>query len=201
MMLGITRRKFLKIFAVAAGAVGSGIYVFSSSGESVISLLDRVKEGILLPEFREDETGALDDRTLNILLKTAEAVTFPSIDNKHYEDFYKWRSENLKGYRSLYINYALSTDIISQQKYGRTFLDCSIDDCASMISEMIPDGKLEKLRFSFFHREWILYYKYIFHETLSLFAATDAWKLLGYESWPGRARGLRRYRNLPVRNS
>jgi hypothetical protein len=31
MMLGITRRKFLGMFAVAASAVGSGIYIFSDN--------------------------------------------------------------------------------------------------------------------------------------------------------------------------
>jgi len=46
-----------------------------------------------------------------------------------------------------------------------------------------------------------LYHRHIVREVLALFARTDAWILLGYEAWPGTARGFTRYVQAPPRRA
>src|SRR5262249_62395582 len=58
----------------------------------------------------------------------------------------------------------------------------------------VPGPWLRRLR----GYDWQLYERHILREVLELFAATDAWLLLGYDAWPGTPRGLDRYRRRRV---
>ncbi len=62
-----------------------------------------------------------------------------------------------------------------------------------------PAGHLGKARAGLFERQWLVYDRYIVREIFDLFARTDAWVKLGYETWPGEHRGLYTYTQPPER--
>jgi hypothetical protein len=58
---------------------------------------------------------------------------------------------------------------------------------------------LGKAQAGLFQRQWLIYDRYIIREIFDLFARTDAWVKLGYETWPGEHRGLYTYTQPPER--
>jgi hypothetical protein len=135
------------------------------------------------------------------LLMATRALAGVSVQIEHYEDFFRWRAENLRGYKALYEQFAATLDRRARRSVGCDFVDCS-RQMQQKIFEKVPqvrsaNTRWDKMRVSVFERDWLLFDRYIVRDILLLFSRTDAWTLLGYEAWPGTPRGLHRYRQAP----
>jgi hypothetical protein len=54
------------------------------------------------------------------------------------------------------------------------------------------------LRMGLLDRHWLMMDKFIVQEILRLYAGTDAYHALGYDTWPGSPAGLKTYQERPV---
>jgi hypothetical protein len=136
-----------------------------------------------------------------VLLAATRAIAGTPIEIGHYEDYFRWRAENLRGYLSLYEKFRARADAAAQRRCGREFALCdSVQQRSILDQELLSQptaSRFDTVRSSVFQRGRLIFEKYIFSEVLALFAATDAWKLLGYDGWPGTPRGLEAYRLRP----
>jgi hypothetical protein len=56
------------------------------------------------------------------------------------------------------------------------------------------NNTMRRLWTRFSNPDWLLFDRHFVRPLIDLFAATDAWVLLGYQSWPGQPEGLASYR-------
>jgi hypothetical protein len=101
----------------------------------------------------------------------------------------------------LYERFAAQVD-----RDARRTARCAFAACGASVRERLlgpaararsPRTPLDAAWMAVGGRAWAVYDRFILDEALALFADTDAWVLLGYEGWPGLARGLDRYRRAP----
>lgn len=197
-----SRRKFLKLFitAVGGGLAGYGAFRYLSG-----QFPDRIwilNSWLTEPSLAETPPGAVDEHALQILMIAAQTLLGVSIEEAHYETYFRWRSENLPGYKSLYEKFATGLDRAAQDLAGCDFIACEADSRYTLLEKAFEvrdrAGRLEEIRLGLFDREWLRFDRYIVREIFSLFARTDALILLGYDAWPGLPRGLDRYTQLPA---
>jgi hypothetical protein len=153
------------------------------------------------PDLLDAPTGSLSDQAVRILLAATETLVGYPVEKDHYADFFRWHSENLNGYRALYERFAAMVSRTARQSSG-----CDFAECEDAVRKRILDaayrvrarGMLAKLRARVFEhnvdRDWELFDSYIARPVVGLFANTDAWRLSGYDAWPGTPRGLEKYR-------
>jgi hypothetical protein len=156
---------------------------------------------LLSPHLEDAPTGSLSAGGLNALLATTRALASVPVQIAHYEDFFRWRAENLRGYKALYEQFAAALDRRARRSVGCDFVDCS-QQMQQKIFEELPqlrsaNTRWHRVRIAVLEREWLLFDRYIVRDILLLFFRTDAWTLLGYEAWPGMPRGLDRYTQAP----
>ena len=156
---------------------------------------------LLFPGPGDAPTGPLSAEALNTLLVTTEALVGVSVLIAPYEDFFRWRAENLRGYKALYEQFTAALDRRARRSVGCNFVDCSQQMQQQMLEELpLVHGTntvWRKVRVVVLEREWLRFDRYIVHDILLLFLRTDAWILLGYEARPGTPRGLERYTQAP----
>jgi hypothetical protein len=156
---------------------------------------------LLSPGLEHAPTGPLSTGALNTLLVATGALAGVPVQIAHYEDFFRWRAENLRGYKTLYEQFAAALDRRAKRSVGCDFVDCSRQIQQKMLEELpqvrSANTRWRKVRFAVLEREWLRFDQYIVHDILLLFLRTDAWSLLGYEAWPGTPRGLDRYTQAP----
>jgi hypothetical protein len=123
----------------------------------------------------------------------------------HYEDFFRWRSENLRGYKTLYEQFVAALDLRGRRLSKCDFVDCSLEMQEEILARLAQvssaETRWDKVRVSLLDRDWVLFDRYIVRDILLLFSKTDAWTVLGYEAWPGTPRGLDRYTHPPSKPS
>ena len=189
----ISRRGLLKTLVVAAVSTTLGYVVIQRSRPT----LERYLRNPDLPE--PAFTGILNAQTLQVLRATTEALIEVRIEMSHYENFFRWRSENLPGYKSLYEQFARTVNAA----VGCNFAECDIAIRRGILEKAFQGrnltSKLDQVRIGVLARDWLRFDKYIVREIFTLFAKTDAWIMVGYESWPGTSRGLVTYRQEPDR--
>jgi len=148
-------------------------------------------------------TGPLSDATLQVLQATTTVLIDTSADMGHYRDFFQWRSQNVPGYKSLYEQFAASLNEAATRSTGAPFADCNVVVQRGVLARCLrvgnPAGHLGKAWAGLFERQWLVYDRYVVREIFDLFARTDAWVQLGYETWPGEHRGLYTYTQPPER--
>ena len=133
-------------------------------------------------------TGELDSATLAALIAVARTLTEQDVLKGHYADYYAYQAKNRPGYLGVYRAFvaALAAEIApgALEDFGR-----------KTVAERW--SVLERIGSSSASRRFDVP---IIQETLAVFMRTDAWLLLGYEDWPGMARGLENYtKPLPER--
>jgi hypothetical protein len=137
----------------------------------------------------EEPTGPLNTQILQALLVTTEIITENNVEKSHYKDYFNWRSNNLKGYKALYKKFFETLDRSTKKSFGCSFIGCDKGTQYEMLKKAFEvqttKGRIDRIRKGLFDRDWLLFNKYIFPEILSLFARTDAWVSIGYDSWPG----------------
>lgn len=182
----VTRRRALA--AGAAAAAGAGLVAWRR--DALAGWLDRRETR--LAGLPPDPPGPLDPGVAALLSAAAEGLVGLSLERSHYEGFYAWRAENLPGYRVLY------GDLARAIRDG--------DGAGPSFETLAPEARQARLRAipgAFDQPRWfeVLLHpraprirRHFVDETIRLFDATDAWVVLGYDGWPGMARGLDAYR-------
>ena len=197
----ISRRSFLKIFVVAASSVAVAYMVVQSLPAWLLTPIRVLHRRLMFPVLEDAPTGVLNPLTLRVLLAMTETLTGTRVELSHYEDFFRWHAENRRGYKALYERFAVTLDQSARQAAGCNFVGCNenirrkILEKASQVGS--TTGIYGKVRRRVLARDWVLFDQYIIRSILLVFARTDAWVLLGYESWPGTPRGLDRYTYPP----
>lgn len=189
----VTRRNLIKILAVTIGGAAIGF--------TILKWQKKVIKRWLMPNLKDGPTDTLEDGILQILLTATETIADVPIDTLHYENLFRWRSENLRGYNNLYNKFARALNSSAKRLTGKDFIGADRETQLRILDKTyqirMSTGKLNLVRYGIFERDWILFDRYIIRDILRLFIRTDAWIMLGYESWPGKVRGLRRYRVAP----
>src|SRR5262245_5068491 len=201
----LSRRGFLRLSVIVAGGAITALTAAQSAKAWLLAPFRALYDRLLTPALEDADTGPLSARALNALTVATRTLAGVSVQITHYEDFFRWRAENLRGYKTLYEQFPAALDHRARRSVGCDFADCS----ASMqrtILENVPqvrsaNTRLDKVRVSVLERDWVLFDRYIVREILLLFSKTDAWILLGYEAWPGTPRGLDRYTQAPSKAS
>ena len=156
---------------------------------------------LLSPDLEDVPTGQLSAGTLNTLLVTTGALAGVPVQMAHYEDFFRWRAENVRGYKTLYEQFAAALNRRARRSVGCDFVDCSRQMQQKLLEELpqvrSANTRWHIARVAVLEREWVRFDQYILRDILLLCLRTDAWTLLGYEAWPGTPRGLDRYTQAP----
>lgn len=189
----VSRRKFLQIAGIGTIGAATGYPAFQFSRPAL-------RRWLVEPDLPLGAaTGPLDEATLLVLQATTAALIEVPVETGHYRDFFQWRSQNVPGYKSLYEQFAASVNAAA----GAPFADCTVVTQRGVLARCLRAGNaaghLGKVRAGLFERQWLVYDRYIVREIFDLFARTDAWVKLGYETWPGEHRGLYTYTQPPER--
>jgi hypothetical protein len=187
----VSRRKFLQIAGLGTFGAATGYPAFQFSRPAL-------RHWLIDPDLpRGTAAGPLDEATLQVLQATTAALIEAPVEMGHYRDFFQWRSQNAPGYKSLYEQFAASVNAAA----GTPFADCNVVTQRGVLARCLrvsnPAGHVGKAWAGLFERQWLIYDRYVIREIFDLFARTDAWVKLGYETWPGEHRGLYAYTQPP----
>lgn len=187
----LSRRGFLTVVSLVAGVSAAGAIQRWGIGQ-LASFWSRIYGALTDPGLQNAPEGLLGERTVLALLATTEALVGTEVETSHYEAFFRWRSENLSGYRNLYERFAVVVDRAAKEALKPDFASSEIEVRREILQRMTarPYARI-------FERDGLRFEKYIFQQIRALFSRTDAWILLGYESWPGIPRGLDSYTKAP----
>ena len=196
-----SRRRFLRLSLVVAGGAVTALMAAQSAKDWLLTPFRMLYYRWLSPGLEDAPTGPLSARALNSLLVATRALAGVSVQIAHYEDLFRWRAENLRGYKALYEQFAIALDRRARRSAGCDFVDCS-REMQQKILEKVPqvrsaNTRWDRVRVSVLERDWLLFDRSIVRDILLLFFRTDAWTSLGYEAWPGTPRGLDRYTKAP----
>ncbi len=189
----VSRRKFLQIAGIGTIGAATGYPALQFSRPAL-------RRWLAEPDLPLGAaTGPLDEATLQVLQATAAALIEAPVETGHYRDFFQWRSQNVPGYKGIYEQFAASVNEVA----GTPFADCNTVTQRGVLARCLRAGNaaghLGKVRAGLFDRQWLIHDRYIVREIFDLFARTDAWVKLGYETWPGEHRGLYTYTQPPER--
>jgi hypothetical protein len=197
----LSRRRFLRLSVVVAVGAITVLMAAQSAKAWLLAQFRALYARLLSPGLEDAPTGPLSAGVLNTLLVTTGVVTGVPVQIAHYEDFFRWRAENLRGYKTLYEHFATALDRRAQRSVGCDFVNCSRQMQQQLFAELPrvrnANTRWHRVRVAVLEREWVRFDQYIVHDILLLFLRTDAWTLLGYEAWPGTPRGLDRYTQAP----
>jgi hypothetical protein len=199
----LSRRGFLKLsIGVAIGAM-TAILAARHAQAWLLAPFRALYARLLSPGLEDTPTGPLSEAVLNTLLAATRALAGVPVQIAHYEDFFRWRAENLRGYTTLYEQFAAALNRRARRLHGCDFIHCS-QQMQQQILVTLPqvrsaDTRWHGMRVAVLEREWVRFDQYIVQSILLLLYRTDAWPLLGYEAWPGTPRGLERYTQAPHR--
>lgn len=186
----LSRRKFLKIVLPTSGLVATGLVAYITPRETARALYDTMD-----PELSSRAPESLPAKAAESMTAFAEALCRVPIVPGRYRSMYEWRSEHIPGHHSLYVRFATELDRVASERGARSFADLAVDERISF-SDDLRDVELreaEKLWATVGNRDWILFNRVIVEDTLRLFANTDLWTHVGYDSHPGHPRGLTSY--------
>jgi len=121
----LSRRRFLKLsVGVAVGAIAVLVAALSAKAR-LLARFRALYARLLSPGLEDAPTGPLSAGALNTLLVTTGALAGVPVQIAHYEDFFRWRAENLRGYKTLYEQFAAALDRRTRRSVGCDFVDCS----------------------------------------------------------------------------
>jgi hypothetical protein len=197
----LSRRRFLWLSVVVAAGAITVLVAAQSARAKLLAPIRTLYYRWLSPRLEDAPTGPLSAEALNALLAATTALAGVTVQTAHYEDFFRWRAENLRGYKAIYEQFAAALDRRARRSVGSDFVDCGRRTQQKMLEEM-PHGRTASTRWHKVHlaileREWLRFDQYVVRDILLLFLRTDAWTSLGYDTWPGTPRGLDRYTQAP----
>jgi hypothetical protein len=187
----LSRRGFLGVVSLVAGVAATGAIQRWGIGQ-LASFWSRIYGALRDPGLQDAPEGLLGEGVVQALLATTQTLVGTEVETSHYEAFFRWRSESLSGYRSLYERFAIVIDRAAKQSRKPDFASCDMELRREILRKMTASPYAVV-----FERDGLRFEKYIFQPIRALFSRTDAWILLGYESWPGTPRGLDSYTKAP----
>lgn len=187
-----TRRSFLKVILLLAG----GLIIGYTAVKRIFPIRNLYIK-FVSPELKKAPVGTINQHVVKTLLAVTEHIIEYPIEEEHYKDYFRWRAENLKGYKNLYEQFTSSLDYTAKNLCNCDFIKCDKSKQHQIVKSIGPSGKFDKLKKRIFKETWLSAERYIFSEVLSLFAITDAWLVIGYKTWPGQPRGLYEYTQPP----
>jgi hypothetical protein len=153
------------------------------------------------PDLDDTPTGVISEQVVDTLRAATHAFIGYPIETEHYADFFRWHADTLRGYKTLYERCAALLNGLARERQGRAFVECDATLRQKILEPAFQmyrtHGLLERLRIGILERDWRRFDLYIFRPVTVLFANTDAWRLVGYDGWPGTRRGLQRYTQPP----
>jgi hypothetical protein len=193
----VSRRRFLLIAGAGTIGVATGYPALRLSRPAL-------RRWLVEPDLPlGGATGPLEEPTARVLQATAAALLDTPVEMRHYQEFFQWRSQNLPGYKGLYEQFALRVNETAARSAGAPFADCNLAAQRGVLARCLRTGSraghLGEAWAGLVDRQWLIYDRYIVREIFDLFARTDAWVKLGYETWPGEHRGLYTYTQPPER--
>jgi len=197
----LSRRGFLRlVMGVAVGAI-TVLLAAQSAKAWLLATFRALYARLLSPGLEDAPAGPLSAGALNTLLVATRALAGVPVQIAHYEDFFRWRAENLRGHKALYEQFAAALNHRARRAVGDNFADCSRQTQQKILEELpqvrSAGTRWYRVRVAVLERDWVRFDQYIIRNILLLFCRTDAWTLLGYEAWPGTPRGLDRYTQAP----
>lgn len=170
----ISRRTFLKSLAAVTVAAAGGIAL-----DQFIELSNRQ----YLPDV---PPGELDDDTLRVLLALTETVfaAYPLSSTAHYRRYYRYRAGHVAGERAAMQETVSRLNAAAQQQFRADFLALSAENRRTLITPHLNAYHAEQGAQAL---------AIVLSRMLMLYMHTDAYLILGYEQWPGQARGLETY--------
>jgi len=185
---------------VAVGAI-TVLLAAQSAKAWLLATFRALYARLLSPGLEDAPAGPLSAGALNTLLVATRALAGVPVQIAHYEDFFRWRAENLRGHKALYEQFAAALNHRARRAVGDNFADCSRQTQQKILEELpqvrSAGTRWYRVRVAVLERDWVRFDQYIIRNILLLFCRTDAWTLLGYEAWPGTPRGLDRYTQAP----
>jgi hypothetical protein len=186
----ISRRGFLTFLLVATGGAAAAALGFRGRLKGVYHQLTD-------PALDPTPPAPLSAQAVDTLLATTEAFLGYPVEKAHYADFFRWRAETLPGYHTLYERFSVTVNQTARRERGCAFAQCEPAVRRKLLDPAFhvhrAQGRVDKVRVGVLEREWRLFDLHIFRPIAALFATTDAWRLAGYDAWPGTPRGLLRY--------
>jgi hypothetical protein len=193
----LSRRALIGLLSLGAAAVTAG--AFRSPPR-----LYGPPRPVWPPALDGAPTGSINADGMRTLLAAARAIVLEPIDAAHYAAFLRWRAEHLPGHYALYERFRATVNGIARREEGLPFDQCAVASQRRILRPALEARSEQSARRRpprGDERDWALYQRHIVREVLTLFARTDAWILLGYEAWPGTARGFTRYLHAPPRRA
>jgi hypothetical protein len=147
-----------------------------------------------VPSLTDSEPGPLTSGTWEALLALPNALVDREVDRERYREFFRFRTESLRGYRTLYESFASDVESRAARLTGRSFADSTAEDRRTVLQDLgLTPGLMSPWRALVSPRELLRYDHFIVREVLQFFSATDAWVHAGYGAWPGQLRTLEYY--------
>ena len=167
---------------VAVGAI-TALMAAQSAKAWLLAPFRALYHRLLSPGLEDAATGPLSGQALNALLVATRTLAGVPVQIAHYEDFFRWRAENLRGHKALYEQFATALDRRARRAVGDNFADCS-RQMQQKILEELPQvrnagTRWHRVRVAVLERDWVRFDQYIVSNILLLFYRTDAWTLLG----------------------
>lgn len=195
-MKTLSRRRVIVILAAASAVVLVGVPLarLGKRGKAI--------RRAILPKDREP--GPLSEDTARSLVSAATALLGEPLEVSHYGGFFRWRAENLPGYRGLYERFAAAGGEAAARVHGRDFSACTPSQRSVLLESIAPLSGFApwwnkvRVRSGQSVASGFLFQEFLVAEVLELFSRTDALVRLGYEDWPGVPRGLSRYQFPPA---
>ena len=106
----LSRRRFLRLSVVVTVGAMTVLMVAQSAKAWLLAQFRVLYARLLSPELEDAPTGPLSAGALNTLLMATGALAGVPVQIAHYEDFFRWRAENLRGYKTLYERFATALD-------------------------------------------------------------------------------------------
>ncbi|MBW1807008.1 MAG: hypothetical protein JRJ87_02355 [Deltaproteobacteria bacterium] len=192
------RRTFLTSLAITlGGAVLGCLESLSGTARSFFFTAAARADSQNAPD---SYTGKVRDETIATLIDVTHVLLQAPIEESHYQEFFRFRAENVPGYHELYVEFGAFLNRRAKLRRLPDFSNCERTVQASILNE-ISEEALAQSSLSPVQKKYLTrFQKRIILEILRVFSQTDAWLLLGYESWPGSPAGLDRYtKPLPIK--
>jgi hypothetical protein len=192
--MNVSRRRALALLAGGAVAAAGADLLRRSHRAAPREWLRRVRTAASAVALPDGEPGALGPEARSTMLALPSALVDREVGTTHYDDFFRFRSESVRGYRALYESFSADLAAVAAGVSGASFAASAPAARRVMLRELgltsSPPGALRALLGD---RRNLLYDRFVVRETLQLFSATDAWILAGYGAWPGQPRTVDHY--------
>jgi hypothetical protein len=195
----LSRRHFLQAAVLMAGLLMASVLSVRRWRSALwSSLRSQLQELFANPALPDAPTGHLPEASVSALLVTTHTLVDTAVETTHYAAFFRWRAETLGGYRALYERFVAALDRAAKEAGEPNFAACGMARRRQILQQIdLTRDRASKIYAIVFRRDALRFEKYILRQILELFSQTDGWVLLGYESWPGRPRGLASYTRAP----